>query len=210
MASSTAGKRYCLIGAGACGLPVFAGGTGGLGRIVGPTGGYLIGFLPAVWLIGRISEGSTHRLFRDVLGMVLGTAMIYALGVSWLKVLTGMDWGKTLALGMLPFLPGDAIKIAAAAAVARAVRPMMEEPRTQDPEHRTQKPEARRKTQDSTTSNQNPGSRIQDPESRSQASEGCQLKAESSKLKAGATAVIRYLLLGMLLCLSCCFMPVPR
>ncbi len=111
--------------AGICGLPVFAGGTGGIGRIVGPTGGYLIGFLPAVFLIGLISEKAKGRVLFDVIGMILGALIIYALGVSWLKIQTGMAWTKTLALGMYPFLPGDALKIAAAVPIARALRPVL-------------------------------------------------------------------------------------
>lgn len=124
--------------AGACGLPVFAGGTGGIARFAGPTGGYLIGFLPAVFLIGLISEnmGDTknqspvfwkNRAVYDVLAMICGTAIIYAVGVTWLKTVTGMAWGKTLTLGMYPFLPGDIIKIVAAAAIAKALRPVISE-----------------------------------------------------------------------------------
>lgn len=111
--------------AGFCGLPVFAGGSAGIGRLVGPTGGYLIGYLPAVYVIGRLTEQTNHQLVRDVAAMVLGTALLYACGISWLKVVTGLSWAKTLAVGMLPFLIGDALKIAAAAVIARALRPVI-------------------------------------------------------------------------------------
>ena len=111
--------------AGFCGLPVFAGGSAGIGRLVGPTGGYLIGYLPAVYVIGRLTEKTDHQLVRDVAGMLLGTALLYACGICWLKVITGLSWAKTLAVGMLPFLIGDALKIAAAAAIARALRPVI-------------------------------------------------------------------------------------
>jgi len=111
--------------AGACGLPVFAAGTGGIGRLLGPTGGYIIGFMPAAFIAGLISEKAGQRVLFDVLAMVCGAIIIYAFGVAWLKVLTGMTWGKTLAVGMLPFLPGDALKIAAGAAIAKALRPVM-------------------------------------------------------------------------------------
>jgi len=111
---------------GACGLPVFAGGLGGIGRIVGPTGGYLIGYLPAVFIVGYISGKSTARIGRDVLAMICGTVVLYACGVTWLKTLTGMTWSKTLTVGMYPFLVGDALKIAAAAVIARALRPIIE------------------------------------------------------------------------------------
>ncbi len=113
--------------AGLCGLPVFAGGTGGIGRLAGPTGGYLIGFLPAVWAVGAVSRLGRGRVIHDVIGMILGTAIIYLLGVGWLMVVTGLASAKALAAGMLPFLPGDAAKIAAAAVIARAVRPVIDE-----------------------------------------------------------------------------------
>ena len=111
--------------AGACGLPVFAGGMGGIGRIVGPTGGYLIGYLPAVFIIGYISAKGAARMGYDIVAMIGGTIVLYACGVTWLKILTGMSWPKTLAVGMYPFLIGDALKIAAAAAIARAIRPVI-------------------------------------------------------------------------------------
>ena len=111
--------------AGACGLPVFAGGLGGLGRLIGPTGGYLIGYLPAVFLIGKISERVQPRMVYDVLAMICGTLVLYACGVSWLKIVSGMPPAKALAVGMYPFLIGDALKIAAAAVIARALRPVL-------------------------------------------------------------------------------------
>jgi biotin transport system substrate-specific component len=112
--------------AGAVGMPVFAGGTGGVGKFVGPTGGYLLGFLAAAYLIGVISERGRGRVIIDVLAMVAGTAIIYAFGVPWLKVITGMSLSKTIAVGMLPFLIGDLIKIAAAVPIVRTLRPMID------------------------------------------------------------------------------------
>jgi biotin transport system substrate-specific component len=111
--------------AGLCGLPVFAGGMGGIGRLVGPTGGYLVGYLPAVFLMGFISEKAAARIGYDVLAMICGTIVLYACGVSWLKILTGMTWAKALTVGMFPFLIGDALKIAAAALIAKALRPVV-------------------------------------------------------------------------------------
>ena len=111
--------------AGACGLPVFAGGLGGIGRFIGPTGGYLVGYLPAVFIIGKMSQKQNPRMVSDVLAMICGTLLLYACGVSWLKIVTGMSPAKALALGMIPFLIGDALKIVAAAAIAKALRPVM-------------------------------------------------------------------------------------
>jgi biotin transport system substrate-specific component len=128
--------------AGACGLPVFAGGMGGIGRIVGPTGGYLVGFLPAVWIVGLVST-QRPKLLLEIGSMMLATAVIYAAGTTWLHVLTGLSWPKTLAVGMLPFLPGDAVKIAAAAGIARTLRPVIgrAEDRGQRTEDRGQRAE---------------------------------------------------------------------
>ena len=126
------GGRWGLISvgvyllAGAVGLPVFAGGTGGIGKFVGPTGGYLLGFAAAAFLIGVISERGNGRVAIDVLAMLAGTAVIYAFGISWLKVVTGMSVTKAAAVGMLPFLIGDALKIAAAIPIAKAVRPVID------------------------------------------------------------------------------------
>jgi biotin transport system substrate-specific component len=111
--------------AGLCGLPVFAGGTGGIGRFLGPTGGFLLGYLPAVFLVGSIAERGGGRIAWDVVAMVVGSAALYACGATWLKVVTAMTFAKAAAVGILPFLPGDALKIAAAALIAQAVRPIM-------------------------------------------------------------------------------------
>ena len=111
--------------AGILGLPVFAGGVGGIGRFAGPTGGYLLGFLPAVFVIGFISNVSKTNVIRDLLAMICGSLIIYACGLSWLKILTGMTFGKALVVGLYPFLPGDALKIAAAVPIAKALRPII-------------------------------------------------------------------------------------
>ena len=127
------GPRWGLAGvgvyllAGAVGLPVFAGGTGGIGRLLGPTGGYLLAYLPAVWIVGLVSGRTQGRIIGDVAAMVLGTLIIYGMGVPYLKVVTGMPWSKAVAVGMLPFLIGDGVKIAAAAVIARTLRPMTAE-----------------------------------------------------------------------------------
>ena len=111
--------------AGACGLPVFAGGLGGISRIVGPTGGYILGYLPGVFITGLIAEKTGQRMIYDVIAMICGTIIIYSCGFIWLKALTGMTLAKTLAVGMYPFLIGDALKIAAAAVIAKSLRPVI-------------------------------------------------------------------------------------
>ena len=111
--------------AGALGLPVFSGGSGGIGRFWGPTGGYLLAYLPGVYLGGLVSNRIRPSVRMDIIALLLTTAIIYALGVPWLKVITQMSWQKSVALGMLPFLIGDGIKMAAAISVARMVRPLV-------------------------------------------------------------------------------------
>jgi len=112
--------------AGICGLPVFAGGTGGIGRFAGPTGGFLVGYLPAVALVGWVAAQRNGGIGRDAVAMLLGAVALYACGVPWLAAVTGLPFEKALVVGMVPFLPGDAVKIAAAAMIARSVRPLMQ------------------------------------------------------------------------------------
>jgi biotin transport system substrate-specific component len=114
---------YLLVGS--LGLPVFANGKGGLAILLGPTGGYLIGFLPAVFIIGFISEKFRQRFIYDIIAMLCGTIVIYALGVLQLKIVLGKTWMVTLAMGIFPFIVFDIVKIVAAAATARAVRPII-------------------------------------------------------------------------------------
>ena len=111
--------------AGAVGLPVFAGGKGGIGYLVGPTGGYLLGFLPAVAIIGIITEKTGGKILFGIIALILATAVIYACGVTWLSIVTNMTIVRSLVVGMIPFLLGDAIKIAAALFIARSLRPMI-------------------------------------------------------------------------------------
>ena len=115
---------YLLIGL--VGLPVFAGGTAGIGKLFGPTGGYLLGYLPAVLVTGGISKALGNRLSADVIAMVMGSVMVYAAGVPWLKMATGMTFERAMVVGMAPFVIGDVVKIAAAAAIAKALRPVIQ------------------------------------------------------------------------------------
>jgi biotin transport system substrate-specific component len=114
---------YLLVGA--IGLPVFVGGKGGLAHFLGPTGGYLFGFAASAFVIGYLSERLRAYAVGDVVAVVAGVLIIFLLGVPWLKAVTGMTWEKAVLVGMLPFLPGDAIKAAAAVLLARAIRPMV-------------------------------------------------------------------------------------
>jgi biotin transport system substrate-specific component len=114
---------YLLVGA--IGLPVFAGGKGGFAHFMGPTGGYLFGYLFASWITGFISERSQGRMIVDVFAVIIGSLVLYAVGVPWLKMVTQMSWTKALMVGVLPFLIGDAIKASAVVILARSVRPIL-------------------------------------------------------------------------------------
>jgi biotin transport system substrate-specific component len=116
---------YLLVGL--AGLPVFAGGTSGIGKLFGPTGGYLLGYLPAVLVTGALSNFLGKTPFRDILAMVTGSAVLYGIGVPWLKLAFSLSWGQAASLGLIPFLPGDAAKIAGAVIIAKKIRPLFEE-----------------------------------------------------------------------------------
>lgn len=100
---------------GIAGLPVFAGGTAGIGKLLGPTGGYLIGCPIAAYVAGYLAErGWDRRLWSSVLAMLLGNAVIYVVGVPWLSLF--LPAGQSaLALGLYPFVPGDLYKVVLAA-----------------------------------------------------------------------------------------------
>ena len=115
---------YLMVGA--IGIPVFAGAKGGIAHFVGPTGGYLFGFVLAAFVTGWIAEHFKGRLLMESLAVVAGSLCVYALGVPWLKVVADMSWTKAFLVGMLPFIAGDAIKGVTALALARAVRPIMD------------------------------------------------------------------------------------
>ncbi|WAC04276.1 MAG: biotin transporter BioY [Methanoregula sp.] len=101
---------------GSLGLPVFHNGVAGIGVLLGPTGGYLIGFIPAAFLTGLAYEQT--RMTIRVLGIIAGTIVIYIFGLSWLMYSTGMSLIPAVTVGMLPFLAGDAIKAFAAYQIA--------------------------------------------------------------------------------------------
>ena len=105
---------YVLLGV--VGLPFFAEGKGGLSVIWGATGGYLIGFVVAGALVGRLAELGWDRQIGGALGaMLIGNVVIYVVGLPWLKVVTGMSTEETVANGLTPFILGDVLKLVLAA-----------------------------------------------------------------------------------------------
>ncbi len=101
---------------GLAGLPVFAGGSGGLHHLLGPTGGYLVGFILAAFITGLLAEqGWDRRPAKAAVAMMLGTIALYVPGLIWLAPFVGLH--NVLSAGLLPFMPGAIIKIALAAAM---------------------------------------------------------------------------------------------
>ncbi len=99
---------------GVLGFPMFAGGTSGLSVLMKPTAGYLLGFIVAAALVGWLCErGWDRRYLSTAAAMSLGTLVIFVLGCLWLSRFVG--WSRVLGLGVVPFLPGAAIKIGLAA-----------------------------------------------------------------------------------------------
>ncbi len=105
---------------GAVGLPVFAMARGGLAVLLGPTGGYLAGFVAAAYVTGLLAENRwDRRAGTTVLAMILGNIVIYAFGLAWLCCLMGVS-RAVLTVGLYPFIIGDILKIALAAAALPA------------------------------------------------------------------------------------------
>jgi len=109
---------------GALGLPVFSGGRAGLGMLMGPTGGYLIGFVPGAFacsavisaLRGSSDDPVASSILKAVLAVVVGgIAVVDAVGVVRLARVAQISLGRAIAIGVFPYLPGDAIKAAIAA-----------------------------------------------------------------------------------------------
>lgn len=113
---------YVLLGC--AGVSVFAGYKGGAGIVAGVTGGYIVGYIPMALVTGFLydrfgrSRKGAGKYAAMILSMAAGTAVLYLLGTAWFIAQTGMSVPAALAACVLPFLPGDALKIAAVAVAA--------------------------------------------------------------------------------------------
>jgi biotin transport system substrate-specific component len=109
---------------GASGLPVFANFSGSLAHLAGPTGGYLISFVPAAWLAARLMRaGWSQGIVRLFLAYVLGHGVILVIGAAWLATFVGAS--QALALGVTPFIAGSLVKSMLGAAGGRASLPFI-------------------------------------------------------------------------------------
>lgn len=99
---------------GLAGLPVFAEARSGLVTVLGPTGGYIVGFIAAAWLVGMLAErGFDRSLWKTLAAMFSGSVVIYLFGLAWLSTIVGLE--NAPIYGLYPFLLGDALKVAVAA-----------------------------------------------------------------------------------------------
>ena len=107
---------YILLGA--VGLPVFTGFMGGFAKLLGPTGGYIIGYIPLVLLTGIFSDMPSKKHWTMPVGMVLGTVALYAFGTAWFMIMNGSPLETALMNCVVPFLIGDTIKIVLSTMIA--------------------------------------------------------------------------------------------
>lgn len=111
---------YLLLGM--AGLPVFSGFTGGLGKLAGPTGGYLIGFIFMAMISGFAIDRFPGKKLIHAVGLVLGTGVCYLFGTIWLAQQLGVSFTAGLASGVIPYLPGDTAKILFALVIGSRLR----------------------------------------------------------------------------------------
>ena len=111
---------YIILGL--VGLPVFSGYAGGVGKLVGPTGGYIIGYIPMAFIAGYITFKFIDKKYMAVVGMVAGTAVLYLIGTIWFVIQMKCEVGYALSVCVVPFLLDDAIKIVVATVLGIAVR----------------------------------------------------------------------------------------
>ncbi len=110
---------YLLIGL--VGIPVFSGFTGGAGKLFGPTGGYLIGYLALVFIGGWCVE-KWSAYWLQGLGLITGTAVCYLFGSLWLTYQAKMDFVSALGVGVLPFIIGDMVKVVVGVLIGNVVK----------------------------------------------------------------------------------------
>ena len=129
LAGAVLGKKLGLISQmgylmiGIFGLPVFTGGLYGFARLFGPTGGYLIGFVLAAYLVGRVLGRDKEAPFVKIaVAMLLGLVVLFSTGTLWLSFVLHLSLQKAFVLGVAPFIVGDLIKLMAAATIYQIVQ----------------------------------------------------------------------------------------
>jgi biotin transport system substrate-specific component len=116
-------SQFIYVMLGVVGIPVFSGGKAGIGVIFGPTGGYLLGFIIAAFIIGKIAGARKGAgIFWHIFAMLVGMGIIYSLGIMQLALVAKISFKKALTIGVLPFIPGDIIKILLAAIISSRLK----------------------------------------------------------------------------------------
>ena len=110
---------YTLLGT--IGLPVFANLSAGIGIIIGPTGGYIIGYIIAAFIVGLILEKSNKNIIIYIVSMSIGLTTCYILGTAWFMYITKSNLVASLTMCVIPFIPGDIIKVILASILAKRV-----------------------------------------------------------------------------------------
>lgn len=111
---------YVLLGL--AGVPVFAGYTAGAAKLFGPTGGYILGYIFMALICGFFVDKWWNRLALNLLGMVCGTAVCYLFGSIWLAQQMSLTFSQALAVAVLPYIPGDIVKLIIAMVLGTQVR----------------------------------------------------------------------------------------
>ena len=107
---------------GVVGIPVFTGFQGGMGKVLGPTGGYIAGYIPLVIVTGLAVRAFPKKRTLQFLGMVAATAVLYALGTVWYMFQSGNPLDVAMKWCVIPFIPGDLIKMAVAMTLGPVLR----------------------------------------------------------------------------------------
>lgn len=107
----------CYVALGAMGVPVYAGFSGGVSVLFGPTGGFLVGYILCAWLVGRLTERLSFTRRGLIAAMAAGTLCCYLPGTAWFMMTTGTQMTGSLAVCVFPFIPGDVLKVIFAAAL---------------------------------------------------------------------------------------------
>jgi len=117
---TTSTLLYLMIGA--IGMPVFAQFTGGLGILIGPTGGFLVGFIPAVFIMGYYLEKTSFTMMHALIANIIGMFITLIFGMVWLKFIAEITWTAAFLGGFAPFIIGGLIKAFIAASAGITVR----------------------------------------------------------------------------------------
>jgi len=128
LAATILGSRYGTISVllylviGSTGVPVFAELSGGISKLFGPTGGYLVGFIPAAFFIGYYMEKTSFTFFHALIANTIGMIVTLAFGTAWLKISASLSWTAAIASGVTPFIIVGLVKAALASWIGIIVK----------------------------------------------------------------------------------------